>query len=113
MKKNRKWSIEEKISIVKRVLESSESISAIARQYDMSTGMISNWIREYELHGEKAFEPKGKPFNGFHMKKNPTEIETLRYKVFKLEMENELLKKGLDPERVWAIAEKKKGKSSK
>mgnify|MGYP000380126787 CR=1 FL=1 len=76
--------------------------------------MLSNWIKRYEQQGTDGLnKTSGNRFGGFTRKKNPTKEELLEYENFKLRMENELLKKGLDPERVMRIARKKKESSSK
>jgi len=112
--KNRKWSIEEKMRIIGRFLNEEGSLSAISEDENISCGMFSNWIKRYEQLGTAGLSrTSGNKFGGLSRKKNPTELELLEYENFKLKMEVELLKKGLDPERVMRIARKKKEKSSK
>lgn len=106
--KNKTWTTEEKLRIVMRVLNGEASQTSIAKEENVSDGQISTWIKKYDEHGERGLDNKVKnPYASIVNKSNPTELEKLQYENFKLKMENELLKKGLDPERVMRIANKK------
>jgi transposase-like protein len=107
--KNKKWAKEEKIRIINRSLVDGESPTQVCKDENISRGMYCNWIKRFEEKGIEGLETKsGNPFGGIHNKKNPTEVELLKYENFRLKMENELLKKGLDPERVMRKRKKTK-----
>ena len=107
--KNISWDPNEKLRIVSRYLSQEGSLSEIARQESISRGMLCNWIKIYNEQGFEGLEKKsGNKFGGLHHKKNKTQIEVLEYENFKLRMENEILKKGLDPDRVVNLAKRKK-----
>jgi len=60
MQKNKKWTIEEKIKIVKEYLEGS-SVNQLRKKYSIkSTGTITSWKNKY-LNGELINKPKGRP----------------------------------------------------
>jgi transposase-like protein len=113
-RKNRKWTTEEKVRIVKRYLNLEGSLSSIAKEEAILPGQLSNWTKKFNKFGVDGLinKPRGQ-FSKIVNKKNPTREELLEYENFKLRMENELLKKGLDPERVMRIARKKKDTSMK
>lgn len=93
---NRYWSKEDKLKIISEVMQ-GKSISEVSKAYDISTGMLTNWIRSYNEHGEAALENRRKPGNPmavYARKKELTEIERLHYENMKLKIENERLKKG-------------------
>lgn len=109
--RNKSWDPNEKLRIISRYLKQEGSLSEIARQESISPGMLSNWIKRYNEQGFEGLEKKpgsGNKFGGLHHKKNKTQIEVLEYENFKLRMENEMLKKGLNPERVVNLAKRKK-----
>jgi len=95
--KNRYWSKDEKLRIVKRVIEDSLSSEFVAKDEDISAGMLRGWIKKYLDEGENALENKKKPGNPlakYCNKKELTQIEKLEYENMKLRIENERLKKG-------------------
>ena len=90
------WSKEDKIKIVKELLNGSSAMS-LARKYDVSDGLIHSWKNKYLMYGEKGLENKKKPENPlvkYKHQKNLSEIEKLEYENMKLKIENERLKKG-------------------
>ena len=94
---NRYWSKEEKLRIVKRVLENYESTWEVSRSENISNGMLNGWIKKYRDFGESALENKKKPGNPlvkYSKRKDLTELEKLEYENMKLRIENERLKKG-------------------
>lgn len=113
-RKNRRWTTEEKVRIVKRYLDLEGSLSDISREEKVLPGQLSTWSKKFSESGVAGLvnKPKGR-FSHISNKKNPTKLELLEYENFKLKMENELLKKGLDPERVIRIAKRKREKSTK
>lgn len=95
--KNRNWTKEEKLRIINRNLIDGLSTEEIAKEEDISGGMLRNWIRKYLEFGEEVLVNKKKPGNPmckYSNKKNLTKEEKLEYENMKLRIENELLKKG-------------------
>ena len=95
--KNRYWSSDEKLKIINEVLIDFTSSPKVAKRYDISQGMIINWIKKYKEEGIKGLENKKKPGNPlakYSKKKILSEIEQLQYENMKLRIENERLKKG-------------------
>lgn len=92
---NKHWTKEDKIKLINEVLD-GKSYQQVARENDISGGMLRNWIIKYNKYGESALENKRKPGNPlckYLNKKNLTEIEKLQYENMKLRIENERLKK--------------------
>lgn len=101
--KNRHWSKEERLRIVKRYTDGFISQAVLSKEESISRGMLHSWITKYYDNGESGLENKkkpGNPFVSYQMKKNPTREETLEYENLRLRLENELLKKGLTLEEV-------------
>lgn len=95
--KNRNWSKEEKIRIINRHLKDGLSTGMVAKDEDISAGMLRKWIRLYLEFGEEALINKKKPGNPmckYANKKYLTKEEQLEYENMKLRIENEMLKKG-------------------
>ena len=58
------WSKEEKLRIVKKIVEEGKSSYAVAKEENiLSTGMIRHWTKLYIEQGENALETKKKPGN--------------------------------------------------
>ena len=96
-KPNRTWPKEEKLRIVKKVLDEGLSTVKVAKEEDISDGMLRNWIRKYLNEGEDSLKNKkkpGNPLSKYLNKKDLTKKEELEYENMKLRIENELLKKG-------------------
>ena len=84
--KNKVWTQEEKLRIVKRYFEEG-----------IAHGMLSNWIKKYHEEGPDGLANKkktGNPFSALHTSNSLTEVERLRLLVAKQEIEIERLKKG-------------------
>ena len=93
---NRYWSKEDKLKLINEVLDGKSS-QEVARENNISGGMLRNWIIKYNNYGEEALENKrkpGNPYGKFLNRKNLTEVEKLQYENMKLRIENERLKKG-------------------
>jgi transposase-like protein len=58
--KNRSWSKEDKIRIVKRYFNEHIGRHTLAKEENISSGMLWNWIQKYRLEGENALENKKK-----------------------------------------------------
>ena len=109
--KNRKWTVEEKLRIVNRHLKDHISINQVAREENISTGMLSSWVRKYVDGGESALAGKqGNPYAALHTGKNLTEEERLRLIIAKQEVEIARLKKGYFVKGVGAKKEYVTGK---
>ena len=88
---------EDKLKIINKVLLNCKSTEEVAKEYDISGGMLRNWIIKYNQYGEDSLENKKKPGNPlmkYSAKKNLTDIEKLQYENMRLRIENERLKKG-------------------
>jgi len=95
--KNKYWSKEEKLKLIKEHIEQHISTLEITTREKISNGMYNNWLKKYLELGEKGLENKKKPGNPlmkYSAKKKLTEIEKLEYENMKLRIENERLKKG-------------------
>ena len=93
---NRYWSKEDKLKLISEVLDGKSS-QEVARENDISGGLLRNWIIKYNNYGIESLENKKKPGNPsskYSNKKNLTDIEKLQYENMKLRIENERLKKG-------------------
>ena len=94
---NRYWSKEEILRIINRVLFDGLSTHQVAKEEDISAGMLRNWIKKYLQYGEEALENKRKPGNPlmkYSRRKELSDMEKLEYENMKLRIENERLKKG-------------------
>ena len=95
--KNRYWSKEDKLRIVKDMIENNLGEKVAGKKYNISHSMVGTWRRNYLNYGEQALENKkkpGNPLSKYSNKKNLTEMEQLQYENMKLRIENERLKKG-------------------
>lgn len=94
---NRTWSKEQKLEIVREVTEGNKATSQVAKEYEISNGMLSNWIKKYINEGEDSLANKrkpGNPLSKYQARKELSNIEKLEYENMKLRIENERLKKG-------------------
>ena len=94
---NRYWSKEEKLRIIKRVLDDYESTRYVSISENISNGMLNGWIKKYREFGEDALENKRKPGNPlmkYSKRKELSDLEKPEYENMKLRIENERLKKG-------------------
>ena len=64
--KNKYWSKEEKLKLVKEHLEQHVSTLEITTRENISNGMYNNWLKNYLEQGEVGLENKKKP-----TRKNP------------------------------------------
>lgn len=95
--KNRYWSKEEKLRIVKRVIEDLASTHQVSKEENISNGMLNGWIKRYLELGENGLENTKKPGNPmakYVRRKELSDLEKLEYENMKLRIENERLKKG-------------------
>ncbi|HAB65798.1 MAG TPA: hypothetical protein DCE23_00375, partial [Firmicutes bacterium] len=83
---NRYWSKKDKLKIINKVLLEGKSSQEVAREYDISGGMLRNWIIKYNQYGESSLENKKKPGNPlckYSNKKDLSEMEKLQYENMK------------------------------
>lgn len=94
--KNRRWSKEEKLRIVRRYFDETIGESLLAQHENVSGGLLHSWIAKYMDDGEAGLESKrrGNPYSALHSSKNLTELERLHLTVAKQEAEIARLKKG-------------------
>ena len=93
----RKWSKEEKLKLVRLHLDENKSLMQIEREYSVSNGLVSTWVKKYLEEGEQGLEPQSRSGNRFaalHRSKALSEVERLRLIVAKQEVEISRLKKG-------------------
>lgn len=106
--KNRVWTQEEKLRIVGRYISGEIGRHALAQEENIAYGMLSNWIKKYQIEGEKGLINKkktGNVFSALHTSKSLSEVEHLRLLVAKQEIEIERLKKGYTVKGVGANKE--------
>ena len=107
--KNRKWSFEEKLRIVRRYLDEGLGQPTLAKEENISDGMLSNWIKAYLTDGEDGLKPKaysrGNKFSALHKSKSLSEEDRLRLIVAKQAIEIERLKKGYEVKGVGVAKE--------
>ena len=53
---NRNWSKEEKLKIINKVLLDGNSSEEVAKEYDISGGLLRNWIIKFNKYGEASLE---------------------------------------------------------
>lgn len=95
--KNNYHSKEEKIKIVKEMLDFNLSTFDIERKYNISHSLAGKWRKDYLEKGEDSLMNQKKPGNPlmkYSARKSLTELEKLEYENMKLRIENERLKKG-------------------
>lgn len=95
--KNRTWLADDKLKIINENLINFKSTPQISKEYDISQGMIINWIKKYKQFGYEGLVNKkkpGNPLSKYNNKKDLTKEEQLEYGNMKLRIENEMLKKG-------------------
>lgn len=95
--KQRKWTIKEKIEIVKKHVDEHISFFSLRDIYQVNPGLIHTWVKKYLENGEEGLKPKENKRNimaHLYRKKSLTEREALELENFKLKLEVERLKKG-------------------
>ena len=100
-KKNRYYSKDEKIRIVKEVL-AGKSSKEVGAETGIGSRLIRGWVTLYLEQGEDALENKRKPGNPlcrYANKKDMSEVEQLRYELSRAELELAKIKKVYEVER--------------
>ena len=104
--KARKWSKEEKLKLVLLHLNEKVSLMQIEKEYSVSSGLVSTWVKKYLNGGEEALvSRRGNPYAALYTSKTLSEVERLRLIVAKQEIEIARLKKGYWVEGVGANKE--------
>ena len=104
--KPRKWSKEDKLKLVLLHLNEKVSLMQIEKEYAVSSGLVSSWVKKYLNGGEEALVSRsGNPYAALHTSKSLSEVERLRLIVAKQEVEIARLKKGYWVEGVGANKE--------
>ena len=104
--KPRKWSKEEKLKLVLLYLNEKVSLMQIEKEYSVSNGLVSTWVKKYLNGGEEALVSRsGNSYAALHTSKSLSEVERLRLIVAKQEIEIARLKKGYWVEGVGANKE--------
>lgn len=95
--KNRSWTKEEKLRIVRRYFDERIGQWTLAKEERIGRGMLYNWIQRYMEFGEEGLENKKNPgnvFSALYVSKSLTEEQRLKLLVEKQRVEIERLKKG-------------------
>lgn len=106
--KNKAWTQEEKLRIVKRYITEGIGQRSLAKEEGIAPGMLSNWITKYQNEGPDGLINKkktGNPFSALHTSNSLTEVERLKLIIAKQEIEIERLKKGYQVKGVGANKE--------
>jgi len=94
-RKNRQWTKDERLRIVKQILEEHLTWDYVANTENLSLSMLKRWIDAYEDFGEDGLELKsGNRFSALHTSKSLSEEERLKLIIMQQEIEIERLKKG-------------------
>ena len=91
MSKRRKVSSEFKHRVVIEALKERLTLSELGQKYDLHPNVITNWKKEFLEKSKDVFEKPGKKRD--HQRKE----DELYKEIGKLKVENEFLKKNLDP----------------
>lgn len=101
--KNIKRTKEEKLKFVLMVLDDHISMPSIQKEYGINTGLLHQWVKKYRTGGIEGLENSKESRNKlvrYQRRKELSYEEQLEFKILKLEIENERLKKGYTNEEV-------------
>lgn len=103
MAKSRKVSYEEKLEIIEWTIENNYQYKLAAEKFETSYAQVFNWVRKYKQDGKDGIiDNRGKRKqveNLTELEKLKLEVELLRRKNERLEMESEVIKKFQEIER--------------
>lgn len=91
MSKRRKFSSEFKHRVVIEALKERQTMSELGQKYDLHPNVITNWKNEFIEKSKDVFEKPGKK------RDHQIKEDELYKEIGKLKVENEFLKKNLDP----------------
>ena len=93
--KNRKYSYEFKLKVIKEYLEDHLSLLELEEKYGVVHSVIIKWTRLYNEGLLKTGRKRtGNPFSALYTSKSLSKEERLELENLKLKIENERLKKG-------------------
>lgn len=103
--KSRKTTFEERLEIVKYALDNNNDYKGAADKYRVPYASVYNWVKKYLEHDETGLrDSRGRPSSNTQKKEltveeqQSLEIESLKAKIKRLELHNELLKKKMEYE---------------
>ena len=85
----RKFTKEFKLEAVRLVVEGGHSVAQVARDLDLSEGVLHRWKRQFEEHGDNAFPGMGR------LLPQDDEMRQMRREMERLRQERDILKKAL------------------
>ena len=106
---------DEKYEYVKMIIDGEISLSQLSKNNDLSSGMLSSWVKRYQEGGIEALANKkkpGNPLSKYQRRKSLTAMEQLEYENMRLKIENERLKKGYSTEEVMVTRRKRLSKKN-
>lgn len=86
----RKYTVEERVQIVKEHLESGKSISELAEEHELGYHLVYDWVKKYKAKGLAGLEDRRGQRIAVQEPRTPE--EELRVRIAQLEQENYLLK---------------------
>jgi transposase len=98
---NRYHSKEFKLEVITKIMN-GVGLKPVAKEFELSKGLVSCWVRKYKEFGISGLENKkkpGNPYAGLHTNNKLTEVERLRLELAKAEVELAKLKKAYEMER--------------
>lgn len=115
MAKTRKVGYEEKLEIVKWTIEHNNEYKLAAEKFETAYSQVYNWVKKYKADGvERLRDERGKrkPIENLtEIEKLKREVELLRRKNERLEMEAEVIKKFQEIEsQLFNISQDKRNK---
>jgi transposase-like protein len=117
MAKTRKVSYEEKLEIIRWTIEHEYAYKLAAEKFETSYAQVFNWVKKYKADGEESLRDnrgKRKPIENLtEIEKLKREVELLRRKNERLEMEAEVIKKFQETERRDILARSAKKPNTK
>ena len=90
MANTRKYTVEERVQMVKEHLEDGKSISELAKEHDLGYHLIYDWVKKYKANGMAGLEDRRG--QRIASQKPRTPKEEARVRIAQLERENYLLK---------------------
>jgi transposase-like protein len=106
--KNKRWSMEEKLKIVRRYFDERIGQNRLAAEEGISRGQLHSWISKYQEGGPeslKNMKKVGNRYSALHTSKSLSVEERQRLEILRLRIENERLKKGYTVKGVGADKE--------
>ena len=94
--RNRTYSFEEKLRIVRLHIDQQISLGDLSITEQIPHGNLGRWIIQYQDQGAEGLKPKrkGRPILGLRREKGMSQVELLKLENLKLKVEVERLKKG-------------------